>query len=96
MVTTIIGYIFEVFLIFVDIIIFQIVDVNIVTESKNSIEPNAELSFTYEVIWKPSSVEFEKRFEKYLDPSFFQHRVFSDLSNSFLNIFLKLIILKSL
>lgn len=35
----------------------------------------ATVIFTYEVIWKASDVEFEKRFDKYLDPTFFQHRV---------------------
>lgn len=28
-----------------------------------------------QVIWKPSEIKFENRFDKYLDPSFFQHRV---------------------
>jgi hypothetical protein len=28
-----------------------------------------------QVDFKPSEVDFEKRFEKYLDPTFFQHRV---------------------
>lgn len=53
----------------------QIVDVSVVVEAKKPLVPNQELEFTYEVIWKPSTVEFEKRFEKYLDPTFFQHRV---------------------
>lgn len=28
-----------------------------------------------QVKWKKSDVKFEDRFDKYLDPSFFQHRV---------------------
>lgn len=40
-----------------------------------SLAPGASISFTYEVVWKSSDVEFDKRFEKYLDPTFFQHRV---------------------
>jgi transmembrane 9 superfamily protein 3 len=53
----------------------KIVDVSVVVENKKPLIPNQELEFTYEVVWKPSSVSFEKRFEKYLDPNFFQHRV---------------------
>jgi transmembrane 9 superfamily protein 3 len=53
----------------------QIVDVSVVVEAKKSLVPNQEISFTYEVVWKPSSVPFDKRFDKYLDPTFFQHRV---------------------
>lgn len=44
------------------------------------------IPFTYEVIWKPSDVEFDRRFEKYLDPTFFQHRVGS-LSEMKLSVF---------
>ena len=35
----------------------------------------AKIPLTYEVVWKKSTVKFEDRFDKYLDPSFFQHRV---------------------
>ena len=28
-----------------------------------------------QVIWKESRVDYSKRFNKYLDPNFFQHRV---------------------
>lgn len=31
--------------------------------------------FFFQVKWKKSDVKFEDRFDKYLDPSFFQHRV---------------------
>lgn len=50
-------------------------DVNIIAENKVELKPYQEILFTYEVIWKPSNVPFEKRFDKYLDPAFFQHRV---------------------
>ncbi|KAI6215882.1 Transmembrane 9 superfamily member [Aphelenchoides besseyi] len=53
----------------------QIVDVSVVVEQKKPLVAGQEISFTYEVIWKPSNVPFEKRFDKYLDPTFFQHRV---------------------
>lgn len=38
-----------------------------------------------QVIWKPSTVEFEDRFDKYLDPNFFQHRIhWFSIFNSFM------------
>jgi transmembrane 9 superfamily protein 3 len=53
----------------------QIVDVNVTPENKETLQVGAKLKFTYEVTWKPSNVKFEDRFDKYLDPNFFQHRV---------------------
>lgn len=53
----------------------HIVDVNIATEKKVMLKAGAKLKFTYEVNWKASDVLPENRFDKYLDPNFFQHRV---------------------
>lgn len=53
----------------------KIVDINIQTEKKELLTPGAKIKFTYEVNWKPSHIKFEDRFDKYLDPTFFQHRV---------------------
>lgn len=53
----------------------QIVDINLVQERKELLAVGAKIKFTYEVNWKQSDVPFEKRFNKYLDPNFFQHRV---------------------
>lgn len=53
----------------------QIVDVNLTSESKRKLTDGAKIGFTYEVNWKKSNVKFEDRFDKYLDPNFFQHRV---------------------
>lgn len=39
------------------------------------LELNRKLNFTFEVEWKPSAVSFKDRFDKYLDPTFYQHRV---------------------
>ena len=39
------------------------------------LDPELKIPFTYEVVWKPSDIKFEDRFDKYLDPNFFQHRV---------------------
>lgn len=63
----------------------QIVDVNITSEDKVLLSPTTKLTFTYEVIWRKSSVKFEDRFDKYLDPSFFQHRIhWFSIFNSFM------------
>lgn len=53
----------------------QIVDVNLTSENKIELHPGKEINFSYEVNWKKSSIKFEDRFDKYLDPNFFQHRV---------------------
>jgi transmembrane 9 superfamily protein 3 len=63
----------------------QIVDVNLTTGKRQKLELGATLQFTYQVKWKESSIPFEKRFEKYLDPSFFQHRIhWFSIFNSFM------------
>ncbi|XP_046853365.1 transmembrane 9 superfamily member 3-like [Xenia sp. Carnegie-2017] len=63
----------------------QIVDVNLTSESKTKLSVGSKLSFTYEVKWKPSTVKFSNRYEKYLDPNFFQHRIhWFSIFNSFM------------
>ena len=54
---------------------YQIVDVNLTSESKVELKPGRIIPLSYEVNWKKSNVKFEDRFDKYLDPNFFQHRV---------------------
>lgn len=64
----------------------RIVDVN-VSSSSNLIElqPNQELSFTYTITWVPSSIEFQARFDKYLDPAVFKPRIhWFSICNSFM------------
>jgi len=53
----------------------QIVDVNLTSENKVKLKLDTKIPFTYEVNWKKSNIKFEDRFDKYLDPNFFQHRV---------------------
>lgn len=53
----------------------QIVDVNLTSEARQKLELGARVKFTYEVNWRKSNIKFEDRFDKYLDPNFFQHRV---------------------
>jgi transmembrane 9 superfamily protein 3 len=53
----------------------RIVDVNLTSDSKVQLQPNAKLVFSYEIIWRPTNIPFADRFDKYLDPGFFQHKV---------------------
>lgn len=53
----------------------RIVDVNLTSEGKVKLVPNTKIQMSYSVKWKKSDVKFEDRFDKYLDPSFFQHRI---------------------
>ncbi|VDM66180.1 unnamed protein product, partial [Strongylus vulgaris] len=63
----------------------QVVDVNLTSGGHVEIHPGVELEFTYEVKWVQSSIKFADRFDKYLDPSFFQHRIhWFSIFNSFM------------
>lgn len=63
----------------------QIVDVNLTTKKRTKLVSGSTLRFTYQVIWKESSTPFSKRYEKYLDPQFFQHRIhWFSIFNSFM------------
>lgn len=63
----------------------QIVDVNMTSEKKVKLELGETISFSYEVNWKQSPVQFVDRFDKYLDPNFFQHRIhWFSIFNSFM------------
>eukprot|EP00051_Salpingoeca_urceolata_P033279 m.20002 g.20002 ORF g.20002 m.20002 type:complete len:594 (-) comp6059_c0_seq1:73-1854(-) len=63
----------------------QIVDVNLTTGRRSKLIPGSTLTFSYQVNWKESKVPYEKRFDKYLDPAFFQHRIhWFSIFNSFM------------
>jgi len=65
----------------------RIVEVNLTTtsDSKVKLAPGITVSFSYEVLWKQSKIVFEDRFEKYLDPGFFQHKIhWFSIFNSFM------------
>ena len=63
----------------------RIVDVNLTSEGRVKLEPGARIPFTYEVVWKKSAVDYADRFDKYLDPNFFQHRIhWFSIFNSFM------------
>ena len=49
-------------------------------EGRTTVAVDKELSFSYEVNWKKSAITFHGRFDKYLDSSFFQHRVSKKIS----------------
>jgi len=63
----------------------QIVDVNLTSEGRTKLQLGDDLDFTFEVIWKKTETKFEDRFDKYLDPNFFQHRIhWFSIFNSFM------------
>ena len=53
----------------------QIIQVNLTSDNAVLVTEGAALTFTYSVNWVPSSVPFQKRFQRYLDYSFFEHKV---------------------
>ncbi|KAF4525206.1 hypothetical protein B566_EDAN008314 [Ephemera danica] len=63
----------------------KIVDVNLTSENKVRLDLNIKIPFTYEVNWRKSGIKYEDRFDKYLDPNFFQHRIhWFSIFNSFM------------
>jgi len=63
----------------------QITEANVVAEERKEVQPGKTLTFTYEVVWKETKTPFDKRFDKYLDPTFFQHRIhWFSIFNSFM------------
>jgi transmembrane 9 superfamily protein 3 len=67
----------------------RIVDINLTSEAKVRLQPNIQIPFSYEVTWKPTNIPFSKRFDKYLDPGFFQHKVTEEKNNKILFFYLK-------
>ena len=63
----------------------RISDVNLTSEGRTKLQLGESIAFSYEVIWKPSKTKYEDRFDKYLDPNFFQHRIhWFSIFNSFM------------
>jgi len=66
----------------------QVIHVNLTTEQPTEIRPGAELVFTYEVHWHPTNTPFSERFNRYLDSSFFEHKIhWFSIVNSFMMVF---------
>lgn len=53
----------------------QIIQVNLTTDGPVLVAPNATLTFKYSVAWQPTRTPFTRRFERYLDYTFFEHKV---------------------
>ena len=53
----------------------QIIQVNLTSDNAVLVDVGTELSFTYSVNWVETPVPFHRRFERYLDYSFFEHKV---------------------
>jgi len=63
----------------------RIVDVSVTTENKVKIGKGLNMELSYEVIWKESDVTYENRYTKYLDASFFKHKIhWFSIFNSFM------------
>lgn len=66
------------------------------------IKPNAVLSFSYSVNWVPTTINFDDRFDVYLDFSFFEHQIhWFSIFNSFMLVvflvgFVSLILMRTL
>lgn len=52
----------------------QIEDMNLTSDRPEELKPGAGLMFSYEVEWKPSSVEFKNRLDRF-ESNFIQYRV---------------------
>lgn len=50
-----------------------------------NIAPNEDIKFTYEVIWTPTKISYQDRFDRYLDDAFFEHQIhWFSIFNSFM------------
>ncbi len=49
--------------------------VNLTSENPSVLASGETLEFSYSVKWTPTATPFSRRFEKYLDYSFFEHQV---------------------
>lgn len=63
----------------------RVVMVNLTAEELKPLVSGAEIDFTYSVKWVPTMSTYERRFERYLDHSFFQHQIhWFSIFNSFM------------
>ena len=53
----------------------RIVNVNFTVDDRELLANGKIIEYSYEVHWVPSNIPFNMRFEKYLDTSFYQHKV---------------------
>lgn len=63
----------------------RIIHVNLTSENPVPIKAGTKLTFTYSVNWVPSTIPFNRRFERYLDYNFFEHQIhWFSIFNSFM------------
>lgn len=54
----------------------QVIEANVTNDNSHQlVEPGVTLEFTYSANWYPTDIDFDDRFEKYLDDDFFEHQV---------------------
>ena len=71
----------------------QIVQANLIASEPVDITTEKSFSFTYSVTFVKSELPFAKRFERYLDNTFFEHRIhWLSVSNSFMMVFVLVLI----
>lgn len=63
----------------------HIIHVNLTSDNPVRVEPGARFDFTYSVNWVESEIDFDDRFQRYLDYSFFEHQIhWFSVFNSFM------------
>lgn len=63
----------------------RVIEANLTTDKHVEIAPGVELEFFYSASWHETNIEFEDRFEKYLDDDFFEHQIhWFSIFNSFM------------
>ncbi|ETW02272.1 hypothetical protein H310_05822 [Aphanomyces invadans] len=64
----------------------NIIHVNLsYAEVATTIQANKKINFTYEVSWTPTTIEFDDRFDRYLEDEFFEHQIhWFSIFNSFM------------
>ena len=53
----------------------QIIQVNLTSLDPQPLKSGTALEFTFSVEWEANTIPFARRFERYLDYSFFEHQV---------------------
>jgi transmembrane 9 superfamily protein 3 len=63
----------------------RIIEVNLTSKEPVLVQEGAQLRFTYSVKWKDTKLTFAKRFDRYLDNTFFEHQIhWFSIFNSFM------------
>lgn len=66
----------------------RVIEVKLHQDAPVAVKEGTPISFKYTVQWTPTDVEYEHRFDRYLDDKFFQHQVhWFSIFNSFMMVF---------